>query len=388
MTDAYKNKSEAWLKKEYRKVIKGAWAIQPQDVYEVRDGQWRKIEKEHVAAPENCLTFSSAEPFTISMYYNRKSWDGALYYTTDGSTWSEWDGTTIIESAEHGGEQRVYMQGRGNSVISITSSAAGYRRFFVITGSEVSCNGNVETLLDYETVASGEHPTMADYCFHHLFADCTSLVAFPELPAVSLARYCYYGMFSGCTGLVTAPELPATTLADYCYYYMFENCTSLAIAPKLHATTLTKNCYYNMFRFCNALTSAPELPATTLAQNCYGAMFYGCKALTTAPELPATIMADYCYQHMFRECSELVEIPKLPATTLAAYCYQSMFNNCAKVKMSAAKTGDYQTPYRIPTSGTGTTATDALKDMFGGTGGTFTGTPTINTTYYTANEVV
>ena len=41
-------------------------------------------------------------------------------------------------------------------------------------------------------------------------------------------------------------------------------------------------------------------------------------------------------------------------------------------------------------SGTGTTATDALTDMFTSTGGTFTGTPEINTTYYlsTNNMIV
>ena len=40
--------------------------------------------------------------------------------------------------------------------------------------------------------------------------------------------------------------------------------------------------------------------------------------------------------------------------------------------------------YRIPTTDTGMTATDALTDMFTGTGGTFIGTPEINTTYYVA----
>ena len=39
-------------------------------------------------------------------------------------------------------------------------------------------------------------------------------------------------------------------------------------------------------------------------------------------------------------------------------------------------------------SGTGTTASNALIDMFIGTGGTFTGTPEINTTYYTENTPV
>ena len=65
-----------------------------------------------------------------------------------------------------------------------------------------------------------------------------------------------------------------------------------------------------------------------------------------------------------------------------------MFGDCSKIKLSTTLTGIYDTVYRIPTTGTGTTATDTLFEMFTGTGGTFTGTPTINTTYYTENTPV
>ena len=67
-----------------------------------------------------------------------------------------------------------------------------------------------------------------------------------------------------------------------------------------------------------------------------------------------------------------------------------MFYICINIKLSTTQTGEYQTAYIIPKSGTGTTATDALLNMFSVTGGTFTGTPEINTTYYlsTSNIVV
>ena len=91
---------------------------------------------------------------------------------------------------------------------------------------------------------------------------------------------------------------------------------------------------------------------------------------------------------MFEGWTALTRVPGLPATTLAAYCYKNMFSGCAKIKLSTTQTGEYQTAYRIPTSGTGTTADYALSAMFKNTGGTFTGTPEINTTYYTSNTVV
>ena len=71
---------------------------------------------------------------------------------------------------------------------------------------------------------------------------------------------------------------------------------------------------------------------------------------------------------------------------LANYCYNSMFRGCTSLKLSSSKTGEYTQEYRIPSSSTGTTATDALTDMFTSTGGTFTGTPEINTLYYLSTD--
>ena len=62
-----------------------------------------------------------------------------------------------------------------------------------------------------------------------------------------------------------------------------------------------------------------------------------------------------------------------------------MFRSCTKIKLSSTQTGEYTVAYRIPTTGTGTTAFNALSNMFTGTGGTFKGTPAINTTYYLSN---
>jgi hypothetical protein len=143
-----------------------------------------------------------------------------------------------------------------------------------------------------------------------------------------------------------------------------------------------------MFNGCTSFTIAPELPAITLADYCYDVMFYECTSLTTAPKLPATTLAYGCYSYMFNGCTSLTIVPELPAITLKGSCYRDMFSGCTSIKLSTTQTGTYQTAYRIPTSGTGTIATNTLKDMFKNTGGTFTGTPTINTTYYTSNIVV
>ena len=167
---------------------------------------------------------------------------------------------------------------------------------------------------------------------------------------------------------------------------MFSGCTSLTQAPDLPATTLASNCYFSMFWGCTALAQAPSLPATTLAEECYRSMFSGCTILTQAPALPATTLADFCYVDMFEDCTSLTQIPALPVTTLVGHCYASMFWGCTKIKLSSTQTGEYTTAYRIPITGTGTTASSSdLLNMFNRTGGTYTGTPEINTTYYLSN---
>lgn len=244
------------------------------------------------------ITFSSPESFTLAVGAHKKYWNGTIEYSIDTKDWSVWDGITTLSS---GLNNKLYIRGINNT--KITGVNESYNVRWRLTGSNISCDGNIEMLLDYQTVLNGEHPAMASYCYAYLFYESESLI--------------------------TAPELPAVTLTDFCYNCMFADCP---------------------------LTVAPELPATTLTKLCYSAMFRGCASLAT--------------------------LPMLPATTLATQCYEYMFYNCPKIKLSKTKTGTYTQEYRIPTNGTGTGASLALTDMFGSTGGTFTGTPTLNTTYY------
>ncbi|SFD32614.1 Leucine rich repeat-containing protein, partial [Ruminococcus albus] len=233
-----------------------------------------------------------------------KLFTGALQYSTDGEQWSVYTPGTTIQLINSG--DTVYFRGTNNNVQLFDPD-----NHVTITG-QVSCSGNVMTLVDWE---NPDNATMGLSCFSYMFYDCTGLTSAPELPATTLAANCYCSMFCGCTGLTTAPALPATTLAASCYDTMFLGCTGLTSAPELPATTLAANCYTFMFSHCTGLTSAPELPATTLKEYCYCYMFYYCKSLTTAPELPATTLADSCYRYMFYGCTSLTTAPELPATT-------------------------------------------------------------------------
>lgn len=192
------------------------------------NGVARKVKKMYIGDSNNVarlcweeekqgawLIFTASEPFSISVA--NPGWDGAMQYSTDGETWNTWDGSEVSGTV-------IYIRGSGNTKVT-GSNDSSYA--WTITGSNVICKGNAETLLDHATVEAGEHPAMADHCYAVMFNGCTSLTIAPALPATTLSIGCYMGMFNGCTSLTGIPALPATTLPDYCYAYMFYDCSSL-----------------------------------------------------------------------------------------------------------------------------------------------------------------
>lgn len=200
--------------------------------------------------PVSYIAFTSTEPFTISVYNSKKNWDGTLYYSADAVKWNEWNGATPLTSGEG---NILYMRGTGNSIITNNATSADASAHWVLTGKNIRCDGNIECLLDYETVRNGEHPVMAAYCFNRMFYGNASLVKGPDLPATELSISCYRSLYNRCTSLTEVPILPATELKQYCYYFMFYECTSLKKLPVLPATTLASYCYHSMFRNCTGI---------------------------------------------------------------------------------------------------------------------------------------
>lgn len=368
---------------------------------------------------DNCLTFTGKDSeFTLKA--TNKTWDGTLEWSTDQYTWTALVGTEEIQSAD----KKLYLRGKENTKFYDNTNRNGVKW---VLSEKADCSGNIQTLLDWENppesintedcyiqmfngctnlTTAPELPatTLAKFCYGSMFMNCTNLTSAPKLPATTLKDNCYLSMFYGCESLTNAPELPVTTLAGFCYYSMFYGCTNLIHAPKLPATTLANYCYKDMFFGCTKLTTAPTLPATTLAEYCYDGMFFQCTNLTTAPELPATSLKKYCYRDMFNKCTSLTTAPVLPATTvkrecykgmfygctnltaapelpatsLSDFCYEMMFWGCSKLKVNATSGNKIFTyPSTTPSY-----VNDPVKNMFNGTGGTFTGTPVAGETYY------
>lgn len=277
------------------------------------------------------------------------------------------------------------------------------------------------------------------YTFYNMFYGCANLTSIPSFTISTIPERCYYAMFQACTSLVDASNITitATEVGNYGLSNLFNGCHSLKVLPDISSITtvgtygmsyIFSDChslttqvdlsnitslgtyglsnafskcqslvnppimpsvssipdhgYSSMFYGCTSLKTAPVLPATTIGTYGYNYMFYGCKSLRTPPALPATNLSNYCYYYMFVSCWDLYSIPELPATTLPNYCYGYMFSSASGLMISDTQTGDYTVPIRIPSSGTGTVGTNSLIGMFNNTAGTWTGTPTVNTTYY------
>ena len=112
-------------------------------------------------------------------------------------------------------------------------------------------------------------------------------------------------------------------------------------------------------------------------------MFKNCTSLKKPPELShitSTLSISSCFEEMFSGCINLEKLPELPKNLDYSSCAK-MFEGCSKIKISTTQTAEYSYEYKLPDN----VKVNSFTDMFTDTSGTFTGTPTANTTYYTSN---
>ena len=261
------------------------------------------------------ITFSGPDQFDINVY--NPVWDGTVEYSTDKSTWNVWDGTTLNSSLNAGtGLEELYLRGTGNTVISAYEDPSTYQINYgpfniACESRSVDISGNIETLLDYQSVQNGIHPPVGSNCFRRMFYQC--------------------GRIYDCSSL----KLKTLITTYACYRQMFES-SSIVYAPQIYATDFAERCCQNMFGDCWLLETLPEIVALTFASRSCNSMFISCSNIYLAE------------------------------------------NN---------EQSEYANEYRIPSSGEATANSNWGSSMFSQTSGIFTGTPTINTTYYTINEI-
>ena len=212
------------------------------------------ISDKTVSYPYVTFSANAAQTFKMTTMSGYKI--SGLEYSVNDRAWKK---VVADEKVKFGGDNGT-LRLRGTNNSKGTASTTTVRSTIEFgNNTEVACEGDIRTLIDYKTYKTVE-TNNARFCY--LFASCEVLTSAPDLPATKLADYCYCGMFQNCTKLQTAPKLPTTTLADFCYSSMFVRCTSLTKAPELPATTLANSCYKNMFNVCTSLTSVTMLASS------------------------------------------------------------------------------------------------------------------------------
>lgn len=155
------------------------------------------------------------------------------------------------------------------------------------------------------------------------------------------------------------------------------------------------NAMTNLFNGQIALVRAPDFGTSPLVRQpddtsingmCEG-IYYG-SGIIDCPKIPTPAVDVKTFRSAFAYCSRLRSLPELLPLAIENSSYEYMFDSCPNIKMSTTRTGIYQNEYRIPAIGTGTAVSGGLSNMFSNTGGSFKSTPTINTTYYTSNEII
>lgn len=344
------------------------------------------------------LTFSSKASFYLSTYDAARHWNGELLYSQNTKDWPTWDGSAIEAMYEESsGKYKLYICGEGNNQLNMGEESQGWELgpmpASISTEELIDCDGDARCLLssrilNEDGTPADLYPQMTQGCFRFLFYNCQRLRTPPTLPWKELAPGCYAGMFAECRHLEVVPALEATKLAARCYRDMFRNCDTITTTLSLPAQKLEEECYRNMFADCDSLMVAEDLPATRLATSCYQAMFSGCSSLVQPPRIAAEVVAPNCCEGMFQNCTSLQFLPALLANNLSSRCYAEMFKGCPYIKISTELADDTTKIYTIPIGGVGVEESEAMKDMFSETGGSFTGTPVINQIYYTSNDTI
>ena len=202
---------------------------------------------------DNCVTFSSASSFDLSIIGSVKLWDGTIEYSTDRSTWQTWNGLTTLSSASVDGVHKLFVRGYGNTQITGPNVASNSGAWH-FSGSGISISGDIRDLMDYTT-----NPTVGDYAYARLFGwkapgdsaitDASGLVMSGPLST----DHCCYSLFTRCYGLVKPPKFPTTgTLGASCIEWAFwpdpdnSGDGSLEVLPAIYATVFNDYACFNM----------------------------------------------------------------------------------------------------------------------------------------------
>ena len=210
------------------------------------------------------LTFTANAAQTFKMAITGSYAISGLQYSVNHGTWTDVEANKGVTFGGTHGTLRL----RGTNTNGTASNWNDYSTITFDNTVNVSCTGDIRTLLDYKTYKTVD-TSNARFC--SLFEDCTALTSAPKLPATKLANSCYAKMFAKCTSLKSAPKLPATKLEGLCYSGMFCGCSKLSSVTMLAPSDQISGSPFNIW-LLNAGTDATSRTLTLADDVAYNAL--------------------------------------------------------------------------------------------------------------------
>ena len=212
------------------------------------------------------LTFTANAAQTFKMATTGSYAISGLQYSVNHGTWTDVEANKGVTFGGTHGTLRL----RGTNTNGTASNWNDYSTITFDNTVNVSCTGDIRTLLDYKTYKTVD-TSNARFC--SLFEDCTALTSAPKLPATKLANSCYAKMFAKCTSLKSAPKLPATKLEGLCYSGMFFGCSKLSSVTMLAPSDQISGSPFNIW-LLNAGTDATSRTLTLADDVAYNALVW------------------------------------------------------------------------------------------------------------------
>ena len=205
-----------------------------------------------VPASPPWIEFSSEGQFDITSYPSLSgaaSWDGTMEYYDHSNGWVTWWGETIYSEITDtdptgqsiDGKCYLFIRGTNNTTLNKNnlSGVPGSKDVWKIIGTDVSCYGNVENLLDYQLTQQGKHPTVGNYAFRALFRGNTSLITCPWIGCIDLrAQQCCSNIIRECLNLSMLPAVYAKEVNSTAFSYAFSNTGCMVSQNKTSQYTL------------------------------------------------------------------------------------------------------------------------------------------------------
>ena len=210
------------------------------------------------------LTFTANAAQTFTMATTGSYAISGLQYSVNHGTWTDVEANKGVTFGGTNGNLRL----RGTNTNGTASNWNDYSTITFDNTVNVSCTGDIRTLLDYKTYKTVD-TSNARFC--SLFEDCTALTSAPKLSATKLANSCYAKMFAKCTSLKSAPKLPATKLENLCYSGMFFGCSKLSSVTMLAPSDQISGSPF-MIWLLNAGTDATSRTLTLADDVAYNAL--------------------------------------------------------------------------------------------------------------------